>query len=771
MFDKLANGIAQRKIILGLLALIVVILAASGLKNLSVSNDYRIFFDGENQHLQILEELESEYTNDDSVMIVVNAKQGSLFQPDILAAIKDITEKSWLLKYSQRVDSLTNYQHTYVEEDDLTVDDLVRDTAKLNAQDLLRLKNIAVNEPSLLRRLVNPDATVTAIIITYALPGESEKESGIVTREARELRNDMLEKYDNIEIRLAGMHVLNTAFEEATESDMGSLVPLCYLIVFIGIGLFTRSFVASMASMLVIICSIVFALGVSGWGGTIISSGNVSAPIMIMTLAVADCLHLLSTFFFEYRSGKDKKSAVVEAIKANFRPILLTSLTTIIGFLSLNFSDSPPYRSLGNIVAIGSFAALFFTLTLLPALLLLLPVKQPKVIRSKIGWTNYLADFVIKFHIPVVVVVAGLFLAFSTQVSKNEVNDIITDYLDTSLEVRRDTDFAMDKDLASQMAMSYSISSGKKQGINDPVYLDNLERLVTWLRDQPEVIQVNSYIDTIKRLNKNLNNDDKRFYTVPGSHELAAQYLLLYELSLPFGLDITNLINHDKSATKLVVSFRKLSSVETIEMEKRAQQWISANLPKNIQATASSPHLIFAHIGMLNIKSMLEGTLLAIILISLLLILTLRSVKYGLVSLLLNLTPAFVAFGIWGVFVGQVGLSVSIVTAMSLGIVVDYTIHFLSKYQRAVESQGMGVEDAIRYVFNTVGNAVLITTVVLVLGFGILMFSPFALNADMGALTAGTITIAFISVLFLLPPILLILDRKRVLPELAPEKV
>ena len=256
-----------------------------------------------------------------------------------------------------------------------------------------------------------------------------------------------------------------------------------------------------------------------------------------------------------------------------------------------------------------------------------------------------------------------------------------------------------------------------------------------------------------------MHGDDDSYHKLPKKRDLAAQYLLLYEMSLPYGLDLNNQINVKKSATRLTATLKTVSSNEIIQLDIDAKAWLAKNAPELI-VSAASPSLMFAHIGKRNIHSMLTGTTIALFLISALLIFALGSKKYGFISLIPNLVPAIMAFGLWGLFIGQVGLAVSVVTSMTLGIVVDDTIHFLSKFLRARKEQNLSVEDAIRYAFHTVGMALTVTTIVLGVGFMILAQSHFALNADMGLLTASTIAIALIIDFLFLPPLILLLDKK-----------
>jgi hypothetical protein len=266
--------------------------------------------------------------------------------------------------------------------------------------------------------------------------------------------------------------------------------------------------------------------------------------------------------------------------------------------------------------------------------------------------------------------------------------------------------------------------------------------------------------DTFKRLNQSMHGDSSDWYRLPAERELAAQYLLLYEMSLPYGLDLNNQINIDKSATRMTVMLYNMTTNSVLELEQRSRQWMQDNLPPSMQNDAASPTLMFSHIGERNIRSMLLGTTVALLLISLILVFALRSPRIGLLSLLPNLIPAALAFGVWGLFVGQIGLALSVVTGMTLGIVVDDTVHFLSKYLRARREKGLDAQDAVRYAFSTVGLALVVTSIVLIAGFMVLTFSAFTLNSNMAFMTAVTIFFALIADFLLLPPLLMAVDGK-----------
>jgi len=256
-----------------------------------------------------------------------------------------------------------------------------------------------------------------------------------------------------------------------------------------------------------------------------------------------------------------------------------------------------------------------------------------------------------------------------------------------------------------------------------------------------------------------MHGDKIQWYKLPESRELAAQYLLLYEMSLPYGLDLNDQINIDKSGVRIIVTIDSLSSNETLALESRINQWLKSNLSK-YSFQVASPNLMFAHIGKRNIIRMIIGTITALILISFILMFAFRSIKMGLISLIPNLLPAGVAFGIWGMLQGNIGLALSVVTGITLGVVVDDTVHFISKYRRAKLENQLNEIDAVRYAFSTVGTALWTTSVVLVCGFLMLGLSSFTMNSELGIMTALTIFIALILDFLLLPPLLIALDEK-----------
>jgi predicted RND superfamily exporter protein len=744
--------------------LVITALAGSGLRYLTFNDDLRVFFSEDNPQLQALEALENTYNKTDNIYFIIAPKDGNVFTRETLSAIEKLTRDSWQIPYSSRVDSITNFQYTRSEEDELVVEDLVTDAEDMSEAAIQQVRDIALSEPRLVDQEISPNGAVTGINVNILLPGNSPEAVPEVAAYARKLTADFRRQHPQIDIYPAGAVMFDNAFSEATRDDMQTLVPIMFVVLVVIVGIALRSLTGTFATLIIIMLSTATGMGLAGWLGISMTPASGVAPTIILTLAVADSVHIMATVYQLMSLGSEKKEAVAESLRINLQPVFLTSITTAIGFLTMNYSDAPPFRDLGNIVAMGVVAAFFYSILFLPALLTILPIKSHKRAEKAENFChicNRTAEFVIRNHQAVFWSMTFLIIVLVSGMTRLELNDNFLKYFSHKYEIRRATDFMQDN-LRGWDIIEYSLDSGEPGGINKPEYLRTVEDFAQWYRKQPKVAFVSTITDTMKTLNKNMHGDDPDFYAIPDSRDLAAQYLLLYELSLPFGQDLNNRINVDKSATHFIVFLKNTSAREQRALDASAREWLKKNAPPSMFTYGSGMSIIWAHISKRNIKSMLGASFGALVVISVILILALRSFRLGIISLIPNLAPAFMAFGIWGLLVGQVGLALSVIVSLTIGIVVDDTIHFLSKYLRARREKNLDPTEAVRYAFNTVGTAMWVTTIALVAGFSVLTASGYTVNAQMGLLAAITISLALLLDFLFLPALLLIVDRKEI---------
>lgn len=760
---KIADYTAKRPWRTILTSMVLVAVAAAGVTGLGLASNYRVFFSPQNPELVAFENFQATYTKNDNIFFFVTPKNGGddVFSHQVITAVEQLTERAWQIPYTIRVDSVTNFQHSWAQGDDLTVEDLVSDGASLSREELDRKRQIAAAEPLLYRNLLAADGNATGVNVVLQYPEKSEAEVPEAVAVARQLEKDIEAAYP-VEISLTGVSMLNHAFAEAGQADAMTLIPAMYGILLLATLLVLRSFAGTIATLLIIVTSTLTAVGLAGHYGAYLSPISITAPTVIMTLAVADSVHILVSMLTLMRKGRSKEEALRESLRSNFLPISITSVTTIIGFLALNFSDSPPFNHLGNITAIGIAAAWLFSIVLLPAVLQVLPVKTRARLGNKTNGDavfDAISHFVIVRAKPILVVGALLAVSLIVMLPKLELNDQWVDYFDHRVTFRTDTDTAL-ATMPGIYPMEFSIKAKGPGGISDPDYLNNLERFTEWLRLQPIVEHVFSYTDIIKRLNKNMHGDDEDYYGIPEDRDLAAQYLLLYEMSLPFGLDLNDRINVDKSATRVTATLRNVSTAETRVFLVESQDWLRTHLPQYMWTKATSANVMFSFISQRNIESMLVGNGVAVVLIALVLMLALRSFRLGTLSLIPNLLPILMTYGLWTLLVGRLGMAAATVSATSLGIIVDDTVHFLSKYRRARHEHSYDQPQAIHYAFHNVGPALTANSLILAAGFAFLALSTFKVNLEMGLLTALAIGVALAFDFLVLPALLMLGHRK-----------
>ncbi|WP_296315512.1 efflux RND transporter permease subunit [Winogradskyella sp. UBA3174] len=746
--------------------LIATVLLAFGLASqgkMEFDGDYHVFFNRSNPELEAFDALQEKYTKLDNVILVLSPSNGNIFTKGNLSAIEALTAESWNTPYSSRVDAITNFQHTSAEGDDLYVDDLSYESALKTAAEIDDIKVIALKEPLLVNRIINKKGSVTAINITVRLPGEdSAAEIPEVTTFVRGMIADFKDEHPNFEVHTSGLVPLNTAFFESSMNDL-KLTGIMILLVLIVTLILTRSIYSALTTLVVVLFSIVSAVGFIGIMGIKLTPPSATFMTMILTLAVADSIHILVTMLQKMRKdGLSKIDALVESIRLNFMPVFITSLTTVIGFLTMNFGDVPPFWDLGNITAFGMTMAFIFSTTTLPALMAIFPVKakaKQETIKTRKNRYVSFGEFVVKQPLKLTLISAVIIGVMTYMATKNVFNDEFINYFDESVEFRTDTDYISDN-LTGIYNIELSVGSGESGGINNPVYLKKLNAFEDWLNQQPEVVHVNAFSEVARRVNRSMHGDDESFYKVPTNRQEAAQYLLLYELSLPFGLDLNNQINVDKSETRVTVTLKNISSPEIIAFAKRSENWLKENTPTEMHAIPVSPMLMFSNLGFRQAESMFNGNIIALILISLVLMLALRNFKLGLLSIIPNVTPVLIGFGLWWLYKGTINTGMVVVFGMTLGIIVDDTVHFMSKFLRAQRELGYNAKQAVIYAFETVGEALVTTTIVLLAGFTVLSTSAFALNSYMARITVIIILSALIIDFILLPSLLILTSKK-----------
>jgi len=733
------------------LVLAPTLILSIGVKDLRVSAETRVLAGPHNPVRLELERFEQRFAQNNNLLFVLTLSDESVFSAEGLSVVDEITQRAWELPYASRVDSITNFPLIQSEDDSFGVESLHDRGLPTTAEGLSAARAEVEADPWAAGFLVNDAGDVTAVNVLFIIPPEATKEIAEIMAAVDELQTDVATEHPDAQIYVTGNVALMNAFAESAVRDLTWLIPMSlFLVVFIAYAFLQDFWLVAALAVYLLLCSL-GAMGAAGWVGYILNPATVSSPIIIMTLGLASIIHFMSGIQTALTQNRTVPEAVDFALEENRYPITVTIATTAFGFICMNAAASPPLRELGNIVVVGLTIALGLALWGMPIVLRRLPIRprempSRKLLSRFIGW-------VVRWHVAIVLFTVGIFAFASSGISQIRFDDDFIRYFDDSFDYRIASDFTEDH-LTGLNILEFAFEAGSPQGINDPGYVERLDQFTNWLRAQPGVVHVTSLSDKIRQIHHAIEPGAPPG-ELPGRSDLVAQYLLLFELSLPPGNDIADRINADRSATRVTAIMQHVTSAEIRALNARAIAWLAVNNPVETQQGGRSINYFFSALSLANIKAMIGGTVLALVLISFIVLIALQDVRLGAISLVSNVLPLLAGFGIWGYTVGYVGIPSSVVAAMTFGIVVDDTIHLLLRFKRA-RAGGHSTEAALRIAFVDVGRAVVITSLALTGGFMLLTFSGFEINASIGLFISIIVVCALIIVLTLVPSLVLL---------------
>jgi len=738
-----------------LAGILILLSIAHGFRYLEVDFSYRIWFKESNPKLQEFDAFERKFGSDELAVIIVHSPSG-IFDEESIQVMRELTEKMWYVPEVIRVDSLTNFQWVHAEGDDILIEDLVPEDIELTEELLAERKDVAINHRTIEGYLVNKEGNTALIYASLKPSFDGTPDYKKVALAFRDAVTPYRQLSDHT-IYLTGNPILSYSFQEASQQDMAKLIPwvLGLTILFLYFNL--RRLSGVLLTFTVIITSIISAMGAAGWLGIKIHNLTSIVPQFMIAISIAVSVHILVTYFRFTKKVEDRREALVLAAEKNAVPTLLTSLSTSAGFFSFLTAEIPTLMEMGTIAGFGTlFSWVFAFLFMIPGLSLL-NVRQPfdptvsdddRLAPAPIA--TKAAGFLLEHRFKVITLYIGVLAWAIFQLTQVTVNSDPFEYFDDDFFLTKATDF-MEENVGGAVGAEIVIDSGKRGGIKDPEYLKKVEEYQEWLDSFSFVTKTVSVIDIIKDLNKYLNFGDEAFYAIPDDEETVAQLLLLYTFSLPQGLDINNRVSSEEDALRLTAMWTMHASEETLAVidqfeRKAAELGLDAHVTGKMPLYQSNNELI--------VTSFLKTLFFAMVLISILMIIGLRSIKIGLLSLVPNMFPIIIGGAFLPLLNVPLDVGTVIVASVCLGIAVDDTIHFLTNFNNYV-TQGDSTRIAIARVFTHTGPALIVTTMVLVVAFATFMFGAFVPNQNFGKFVAITLSIALITDLTLLPTILL----------------
>ena len=735
---------------------LIVFALASTLKHVEIDGSYRIWFGENSKTLQDYDNFRKTFGNDDGVVIVFKDENG-IFSHKALKSIDNITKALWKMKYVARVDSLTNYQYIHSnpkEEDDIIVEDFIKDIDNATSKELLNRKIIATSDPLLVNSLISRDGTTTMISarLVPKVNDESDKSLEIM---------DMVNKILAPEIERTGYKywvnggpALNKAFTLIGTSDAMTFTPLVLLVSFLLLLFLFRRVSGALIPIGVVVFTFLTVLAVQVILGYKLNNFTANLPVFVVAIGIADAVHIYTVWLTYKKEGRENEYAVFKSMEKNFLPIFLTSLTTAIGFATLTISEVIPVLTLGIATASGAILAFIISVVWMPSILLLLnkPVEvkstQKEEDRKVLGY----GAFIVKNSKKITLFTSIAFVVLGLGITKVKVDSNTIRYFDKEVEIRKSVEFIMNN-LTGPMGYEIVVDSGVKNGIKDPKFLKTVERFYREFQiDFPEVRHLSSLMDTVKRFNKVVDGHDE----IPNNKNLIAQYLLLYSLSLPQGMEINDKMDIYEQKLRISGQMDIVDTSKDLEMIAYIEKWWGKT---EYKAKVEGQTYMFAHMQKDVTNTLIYSLSLALILVSVVMFIIFRRIKLLWVFILPNILPVILVVGLMGWIGITIDIGVAIAGAIIIGVAVDDTIHFLVKYFDA-RKEGLTMEETFDEVLRYAGKAIMFTTIILTVAFSIFAFSDFSPNQNFGIVTASALLIAFVIDLLLLPALLSLADKK-----------
>ena len=716
------------------------------------NTDARVYFGLDNPERLALEAMEARHGRYNTAILIFAPASGDVFSISTLNALNEATMAFGAIPGIAAIQSLANIASPVLDGE--MNQPLLAPGIPVSEKQAAFVKSIAPQIRAQSETLLSESGHVTAINMLIGNQGGAPERQMATVEKLQDLKAALAAQYPAIDFHLTGSAVLDKTFMEAIQNDLLFLVPF-QIAAIIGLLLVClQSILVSGVLLMVLGVTTALTMGIAGWLGHDLNGVTSTTPMVLMGLAIATSIHLLLSWQQELRHGNNQIEALKLSVRINFFPIFLAALTTMISFLCLNFSDSPPFRQMGNLVAVGILITFILAFTLLPALTSFLPPKPARSREKTEQAIGRLGAWVTRTK-PALIALFAITLATSVWgVNRLVFDDNFAHYFSEDYEFRRSTDF-LEENLSGLTVIEFSLPT--ETGIADPDYLNDLDRFASWLRDQPKVTHVASLLDIFKSASAAIPfiETENDLPVSATDSEMVWEFL---RQNLAEGALQGRPVNVEETHSLLTAILSDASSSEIREFSKTAETWLTHETP-SLAAPATGMSLLAANMSIRNTRAMVTGTIVALVLVSLILLVALRSFSLGLVSLIPNLMPMMIAYGLWGLAIGEISFAATVVSAMTFGIVVDDTVHFLWKYRYARDQLGLSPAKAIPQAFSTVGVAILVTTLAIVSGFAALAFSGFLVNAHLGLLTVMTLLAALLAVLLFLPTFLLVLER------------
>ena len=731
---------------------LLVALLSLSLKDLAYEGSYKIWFDKNSKIIKEYEQFRTRFSGDDTFIVAFRDKDG-IFNKKAVKTILHLTQEFQKLDGVRKVESLSNYQYISSEDDDIIVEDFL-----YGDDNLILKKALALQDDLILHQLISQDGKTTMIALSLSERMGSDEEVNIAVFQKLQELLAKASKETGYKFYITGLPAVTASLVTISQGDAMVLMPLAVVVVVLFLFFIFRSILGVLIPSVVVVFTFLTVLSMQMLLGYKLNNFTVNIPSFVTAIAIADAMHLYLAWVYYKLQGKQTKEALKEALSSNLIPMALTSFTTAVGFATLGVSTIEPISTLGIAITSGAVLAFLLSVTLVPAIILTrkeeYKVKAVKVLNlsSIKGYGAFIVrnDKKIVVGFIVVMFIASLGL-FHLKVDSNSIK-----YFSKDTVVRSGADF-LEKNLTGSMRYEIILDSGVKEGAKEPKFLESIVVFESAFKKRfSNVCFSTSLKDIVQRMQKVVNPDAKKL--LPDDKNLVAQYLLLYSMSLPQGMELNDKIDTTERYLRLTINTNIVDSSKDLEMIAWVENYWQTRTPYSAKVQGQTT--IFAFMQSSVTDTLILSISMTLFIVALTMLIIFKNLKMLWLFLLPNIAPIIFVGGVMGYLNISVDIGVAISAAVILGIAVDDTIHFFSKYFDSIKVRGF--EESIDYILSHSGNAMILTTVILSFTFAIFGVSSFVPNVNFAIVTVSALNIALLFDLVLLPALLSLVYTQKI---------
>ncbi len=758
--DKLARLLVTKRYLLLFFSLLIAIILAAGIARAGFDTSLAGLMTRSDPYLQERDRMQAEFPSQREISFAFAPHNENVFSMPTLLAMADLSFEFRQIPLAESMASILAWQSPFGNT--TLFERPLRQLNTYSEEELITRRERALADSFITGSLLSPRADLALVSVRIGTAEIDNTQRRAIAETSIALRDSLQARHPEVDIFLSGEALFEYSTRQAMISDLTRLLPLVLFLCIAAICFSFRSVFLGICILGVALLTVIMTVGSLGWLLITFSTISVMAPIVVVTIAVADSVHIISIYLQNIRDGMASNEAMQKSLRFNFRPITLATLTTAIGFASLNLASSPAISDFGSVVATGVVFAYFLTLSVLPALVLLVPTDRIKLILQKESTSIsshalHACQRLVRNHSAfllwgtIAIGLLALALSFLNKTDFDRLSFINED------SVVHDYFSAVSERMERGPQLVYGVDTGTEYGVINSAFLKNLDSFSDWLRQQEEVISVASLVEVVKTINQVFYDNQESAYLIPESNDEIEEHLFNYQQVQARDFTLENFVTQEFSLLRLFITTNPMRNQQIIDLNSRINTKFAEQMPEATLLHGSSV-LLFARMDEAVTIELMQGYGFSLLLITITLIIGMKSIRYGLLSVLPNLLPATLVFGVWGLFVGQIDPFIMMLFSISIGLVVDDSVHVLSTYQSS-RASGCNPEEAVNRALTKAGPALIITTAVMSLGTCVLIVASTLFFQQAATLLVPIVVLALVLDLTFFPALLLRFDK------------